>query len=196
MTILYAIAVGILAGLLLGGRLDGILAMRFRWPFLAIAGLLVQVVLFSELGDRLAGDLGPAIYVASTVAVLLALLRNVALPGLWLAAVGALSNLAAIVANGGAMPADAAALRLAGFDGPGEHTNSIMLANPALRPLTDIFAVPAGVPLANVFSIGDVLIAVGVGWALAAAMRDSQSRTAIVPGGRSNDRVIGSHDNG
>lgn len=171
MTILYAIPAGIVVGFLLRGHLDGLLALRFRWAWLAIGGLLVQVVLFTEFGDQLAGDLGPVVYVGSTIAVLLALLRNVRLPGLAIAAVGSLLNLAAIVANGGYMPADAAALAAAGFSGPGDHTNSVVLAQPALRPLTDIFAIPAGVPLANVFSVGDVLIAVGVAWAIAAAMR-------------------------
>jgi hypothetical protein len=177
-TILYSIPAGILAGLLLRGRLDGLIALRFRWAPLAIGGLLVQVLLFSELGDRLAGAFDPQAYVLSTVAVLGAVLRNLALPGLPLVALGALSNLAAIVANGGLMPADRGALRIAGFDGPGEHTNSIVLADPALRPLTDIFALPAGIPFANVFSVGDVLIAVGIAWAIVAAMR---SRTGGAP---------------
>ena len=171
MTILYAIPIGIIAGLAFRGRADGLLALRFRWAWLAVGGLLVQVALFSEVGDRLAGGFSPGIYVASTLAVLAALLRNVNLPGLPIAAIGSLANVAAIVANGGAMPADPGALRLAGFGGPGDHTNSIVLAAPALRPLTDIFAIPAGIPLANVFSVGDVLIAVGVAWAIAAAMR-------------------------
>ena len=42
------------------------------------------------------GSLGVPIYVGSTALVLIALLRNVALPGLWVVAVGALSNMAAI----------------------------------------------------------------------------------------------------
>jgi hypothetical protein len=170
-TILYAIPAGIVAGFLLGGHLDGLLGLRFRWAGLALTGLLVQVVLFTELGDQLAGPFGPAIYVGSTIAVLLALLRNVRLPGLAIAALGSVLNLAAILANGGYMPADPGALATAGFSGPGDHTNSVVLAQPALQPLTDIFAVPAGIPLANVFSVGDVLIAVGVAWAIAAAMR-------------------------
>ena len=171
MTILYAIPAGIIVGFLSRGRIEGLLELKFRWAWLAVGGLLVQVVLFTELGDRLVGDFAPAVYVGSTLAVLLALLRNVRLAGLPIAAVGSVLNLAAILANGGAMPADLGALHLAGFDGPGDHTNSVVLAAPALRPLTDIFAVPAGVPLANVFSVGDVLIAVGVAWAIAAAMR-------------------------
>ena len=87
-----------------------------------------------------------------------------------LIAVGAVCNLVAIVANGGAMPADAAALVAAGID-PAGHTNSVLTADPALRPLTDIFAIPAWLPLANVFSIGDVLIGVGVAATIALAMR-------------------------
>jgi hypothetical protein len=180
-TILYAIPIGIVVGFLIGGSVDGLIAMRFRWAWLAIGGLLVQVVLFTKLGDRLAGDYAPAIYVASTVAVLIALLRNVRLAGLPIAAVGSVFNLAAIVANGGAMPADPAALAIAGFDGPGDHTNSVVLGEPALRPLTDIFAIPAGVPLANVFSVGDVLIAIGVAWAIAVAMRRGARSATAAP---------------
>jgi len=37
-----------------------------------------------------------------------------------------------------------------------------VLADPAFAPLTDIFALPDWLPFANVFSIGDVLIAIGV----------------------------------
>jgi len=37
--------------------------------------------------------------------------------------------------------------------------------------LTDIFALPRWMPLANIFSIGDVLIGIGVAIAIAAAMR-------------------------
>jgi hypothetical protein len=69
------------------------------------------------------------------------------------------------------MPADPAALRTAGLDGPGSHTNSVVIENPALQPLTDIFAIPAGLPFANVFSIGDVLLGIGIVVVIVAAMR-------------------------
>jgi hypothetical protein len=90
-------------------------------------------------------------------------------------AIGALGNLVAITANGGAMPADPGALALAGFSGPGEHTNSVVLAEPAFRALTDIYALPAWVPMANVFSVGDVLIGAGVALAIIAAMRGGEA---------------------
>lgn len=171
MFMLWAIPLGIGVGLLAGGRAGGLSRLRFRWAWLAVAGLLVQVVLFTSTGDALAGGLAPAIYVASTAAVFVAVVRNSGLPGMPIVALGSISNLAAIIANGGAMPADPAALAIAGLDGAGSHTNSVILPDPALRPLTDIFAIPAGWPFANVFSIGDVLIGVGIVIVIAAAMR-------------------------
>ncbi len=180
MFMLWAIPAGILVGLIARGRLDALSTFRFRWGWLAVAGLLVQVVLFTQAGDELAGGFGPALYVLSTVAVFVAVARNIRLRGMAIVAVGSLSNLAAITANGGAMPADPAALALAGLDGPGSHTNSVVLADAALRPLTDIFAVPAWFPLANVFSVGDVLIAVGIVIVIAAAMR--RPVQPVVPG--------------
>jgi hypothetical protein len=171
MFMLWAIPVGIGVGLLARGRLEALSALRFRWAWLAVIGLLIQVVLFTPTGDALAGRLAPAIYVGSTALVFVAVLRNIRLTGMPIVALGSISNLAAIIANGGAMPASPAALATAGLDGPGSHTNSVVLADPALEPLTDIFAIPAGLPFANVFSVGDVLLGFGIIVVIVAAMR-------------------------
>jgi uncharacterized protein DUF5317 len=181
MLILWAIPIGLVAGYALGGRTDGLSQLQFRWPWLAVGGLLVQVVLFTATGFALAGGLAPAIYVASTLAVLVAVLRNLDLAGMPMVALGALANLAAIVANNGSMPADPGALTLAGLTA-GDHTNSVVLASPSLQPLTDIFAAPAWVPFANVFSVGDVLIGLGIAWAIAAAMRRASGPQAASAG--------------
>ena len=171
MFMLWAIPIGIVLGLAARGHLDGLAALRLRWAWLAVAGLLIQGVLFSETGDELAGAYGPPIYVASTLAVFVAVARNLRITGMPVVAIGSLSNLVAISANGGFMPADPAALHAAGLDGPGLHTNSIVIENPAFEPLTDIFAIPASLPLANVFSIGDVLLGIGIVVVIVAAMR-------------------------
>jgi len=180
--LLASLPIGIIVGLALGGRLEALARVHLRWGWLAVAGLVVQVALFTPSGDALAGGLGPPIYIASTAAVFVAVLVNWRLAGMPIVALGALSNLVAIVANGGAMPADPGALAAAGLDGPGAHTNSAVVANPVLQPLTDIFAVPAGVPLANVFSVGDVLIGLGIVVVIAAAMRSPGPQPA--PGSR------------
>ena len=170
MFILYAIPIGIIAGYLTGGRLERLGALRLRWTPLALLGLAIQVLIFSDPVSGLVGDAGPAVYVASTAIVLVAVLRNVTIPGVALVALGAGCNLAAIVANGGWMPADAASLASVGGL-PSGASNSIVVADPALGPLTDLFALPAGMPLANVFSVGDVLIGVGIAVTIALAMR-------------------------
>lgn len=172
MFILYAIPLGIAIGYVVGGRLERLGGLHFRWGWVAIVGLLVQVVLFSRLADGLVdGGVGEVIYVASTAAVLVAVLRNLRVPGIAVVALGAVSNLAAIVANGGVMPTTLAALSTAGLTADPGFSNSAVLADPALQPLTDIFALPAALPLANVFSIGDVLIGVGVIVVVAVGMR-------------------------
>jgi Family of unknown function (DUF5317) len=168
--ILYGIAAGLVAGFLTGGRIDRLADVRFRlWP-LAIAALAVQVALFSPLADPLPVLAGRVLYVASTAAVALVLVANARLPGVAIVLAGAALNLAAIVANGGAMPASPAALASLGF-GIGGNTNSVIVDRPALGPLTDVFALPAWLPFANVFSVGDVLIGLGVAIAIAVAMR-------------------------
>jgi Family of unknown function (DUF5317) len=168
---LYAVVIGLAIGTMLGGRISGLGRLRFRWAGLAVAGLLVQVALFAEPVAARIGGLGSPIYVASSVAVLVALLRNLDITGLRVVAVGAVSNLTAIVANGGSMPASPDALRALGKSVGETYSNSTAAVDPILPGLTDIYAMPAWLPFANVFSIGDVLIGVGIVITVVVAMR-------------------------
>jgi Family of unknown function (DUF5317) len=171
--ILYAVPIGVALGYLIGGRLDRLGRLRFEWAWLAIVGLVVQIILFSPLLTAVADAVvGAAVYVASTAAVLVAVLRNIGVPGMPLVWLGAASNLAAVIANGGIMPTTNEALATAGLEPVTGLSNSAVIANPALGPLTDIFALPAWFPLANVFSIGDVLIGVGIVIVIALGMRN------------------------
>jgi Family of unknown function (DUF5317) len=171
MFILYAVVVGIVAGFVLGGRPDGLAALRIRWSAVILAGLLVQVVLFTDAVAARVGDLGPAIYVASTGLVLAAVIRNAAIPGIPVVALGATTNLVAIVVNGGYMPAGRGALEALGKLEPTIYSNSSVVADPMLWPLTDIFALPGWLPFANIFSVGDVVIGLGIVLTIVLAMR-------------------------
>ena len=176
MFILYAVVAGLLAGLLLGGRLESIGETRFRWGWLALVALAIQVVLFSPLAGDGLGEVGRWIYVGSTALVVVVVLANIRLAGLPIVLAGALSNLAAIIANGGSMPASPTALAAVGHTIDGGATNSTLVTHPALEPLTDVFALPSWLPMANIFSVGDALIGVGVAVAIAAAMRRKPAR--------------------
>ena len=169
--ILYALVAGLVIGRLLGGRFDNLGALSFRWTWVAIAGLAVQVALFSGPVSATVGDAGAPLYVASTVAVLGFVLGNAGITGMPIVALGAGLNLVAITANGGTMPASGAALASLGTGASSGYINSRELVAPVLLPLGDVFALPSWMPFANVFSVGDVLVGAGIFIVIVVAMR-------------------------
>jgi len=166
------------------GGTAGLAAIRIRWSAVIAFGLVAQVVLFSDPVARRVGDLGPLLYVGSTLVVLAAVARNVTIRGMPLVIAGALCNLVAVATNGGHMPASLAALEASGKAAPAFYSNSSLAPQPVLAPLTDIFALPSWMPLANVFSVGDVLIGLGVALVIVLAMRTSVD----APAGRDTAR--------
>ena len=190
MFILYAVLAGLVLGDLSGGNPARLGDLRFVWAPLIAFGLGLQVLLFSTpLGDAL-GTAAPAVYVASNIAVLIAVARNLAIPGLPVVLIGGAANLAAILANGGYMPVSPAALAALGRSGAEGYSNSRLFdgvgAGAVLGALTDLFAMPAWLPMANVFSIGDACIGVGIAIAVVAAMHGRgplETRQAPTAGG-------------
>jgi hypothetical protein len=189
--VLYAVVAGLLIGLLIRGRLSGLARLEFDWAPLIALGMAIQLALFSDPVASSVGSAGPPIYVGSTLLVLAAVCRNWSITGLPVVAIGAASNLAAIVANGGYMPASAAALAAQGRDAPSVYSNSSYVAEPVLAPLTDIFAMPTWIPFANVFSIGDILIAAGIAMAIVVAMKRGAGPERPTPAVR---REVALHD--
>jgi len=178
MFILYALVIAVPLAFLLGGRAAGLADLRIRWPWAISAGLVTQVVLFSSPLVHVVGTWGPVVYVLSTAVVIAAIAVNWRITGMPIVVLGAMSNLVAIVANGGYMPADPGAMASLGRLAIDGYSNSAILADPALKPLTDVFALPTWLPLTNVFSIGDVLIGVGVATVIIAAMRTMPTSSA------------------
>ena len=65
-----------------------------------------------------------------------------------------------------ALPASPSALAGAGLKLEPGFQNSTALVDPQLAFLGDVFCLPVSWPLSNVFSVGDILIALGIVWAL------------------------------
>ena len=178
--ILYAVLGGLAIGFLTGGSTGRLGELRFAWAPLIALGMAVQVLLFSTpLGDAL-GPFAPAAYIASNLAVLAAVWRNIAIPGLPMVLVGGACNLLAIVANGGYMPVGPDALAALGRLPSEGYSNSRLVDGVVFGPLTDLFAMPSWIPMANIFSIGDVLIGLGIAATIVLAMR--AGRVAAVDG--------------
>ena len=186
MFILYAVVAGLIIGLLTGGSLSRLGDLRFRWAPLILLGMVGQLLLFSTSLGAALGGAAPAAYVLSNALVLVAVLRNLAIPGLVLVFIGGAANLVTIVANGGYMPVSPEAIVAMGRLPKAGYSNSKLIDGVVLGPLTDIFAMPTWIPLANVFSVGDALIGIGAAIAVVAAMHGRAPMTtraaAVVQG--------------
>jgi hypothetical protein len=159
------VALAAVAVPLAGGRLGALVEVRLRHVWAIFAALGLQVVAL-EL-PWLSEGLRSALMVASYPVGALFLAANWRVPGMPLVALGGALNLLAIAVNGGVMPASRSALTGAGLpvDQPG-FQNSTALADPQLAFLGDVFYIPSSWPLSNVFSVGDIVIALGIVWAL------------------------------
>jgi hypothetical protein len=177
--ILYALLAGLVVGVASGGRPVALATIRFRWAPLIVIGFLAQIVLFSDVVAQRVGDAGPVLYVASTLLVIAAVLRNLDLPGLPLIVTGAACNMVAILANGGYMPTTEAAAAAYGRTAHAAYSNSQIVAAPALELLVDRIPLPRWLPFANIISIGDVLLAIGVFVLLVAVMRRGRDATSL-----------------
>jgi hypothetical protein len=183
MILIYFIIGGLLVGWLSGGHVERLGDVRIRWSGAAIVGLLVQVALFSPPITGWIGGAGPPLYVASSVVVFAAVLRNLGRPGIVLLAVGAALNAIVVAANGGYMPVTQEALATLGRPAPTGVYGNTSTAGPgtALPWLGDVIAVPPPIPLANAVSIGDVLIGLGGAVFIARTMRGANRRTSVIP---------------
>lgn len=159
--LLIAVALLLLVSPLVVGRWPArLLLRRWRLPVLVWAALVLQVVALEVAALR---DLAPALHVLTYVAAGAFLWLNRDAPGALVVGAGAVSNGVTILLNGGTLPASEQAAALAGLDYGEGFSNSAVLDDPVLPWLGDVFAWPAPLPLANTFSVGDVLIVVGVG---------------------------------
>ena len=172
MFLLPVVIVGVVVGLVLGGRIDRIAELRLRTPWLFYVAIGLQLLAFPSLFMpwRAGEGLATALSIGSYVCLLAVFLNNRRLTGMPIAGAGMLLNLTAILANGGHMPALPSAMRDAGLSYTGVHNNSVAAAHPHLAWFVDRWAAPGWVPAGNVFSVGDVLIAIGVVVLIAAAM--------------------------
>lgn len=149
-----SVALGVAGGLLFGGDWRRLGELRIRWwPVLAAAVAL-----------RVAGVLLPldlVAYLSGVLAVAVVALRNAALPGAPLIAIGALLNTLVFVVNGG-MPYDPVAADTAMIRPLlNDRLHVAASSDTRLAFLSDVIYLPI---FRNVYSVGDVVIAAGGFW--------------------------------
>lgn len=166
MIILAAIALTVAAVPITGGRLQALAHLRLRFVWLIWVSLAAQVVSGLVAAQMQSADVAAWLHLATFAPAGVFIWVNRRLPGAILMAVGGALNLTVIAANGGVMPARPAAWSAAGLPDVTDdvYANSLPTPDATLWFLGDVFFIPAGWPLANVFSIGDVLLVVGAGY--------------------------------
>lgn len=183
MLLVSSVAIGIAIGLFVGGKVANLGNLRVRlWPLLFLA-LLAQVIAFSPPfgGSAFMMSYGWMIYEATLVVTLMVMARNLSLPGMWILLLGSFLNALVIFANGGQMPVDLTLLsqavsELPATQDPNFYLNTApMTDSTRLNFLGDVLLVPESLPLRNVFSIGDMLIALGCVALIALTMRQPEA---------------------
>ena len=189
MILAAAILVGILTGLARGGKLQQLAGVPFRWGGLAVVafGLQVYIIYFPEQVGAGFVTLRLGLLLLSYALLIAVIWQNRKLPGLWLLGAGLVANLAVMLLNGGYMPVTQQALLQAGFAhsaqaAEGAHVLSskdVVMARDATLAwwLSDVFVLPPPFPIPSIFSLGDVLVALGGFWFLQVCMREEQTQS-------------------
>lgn len=160
MFLLPTLAVGLALALVLGGRPSKLAEVRLRATAAVALSLGLQLVLFTGLGSHVGHSARAVLHVVSYVLLAIFAAANRRVRSLFPVYLGMALNGIAITANGGSMPLSEAAARAAGLP-VGVDANVSADAH-RLWFLGDVFALPARLPLANAFSVGDLLIGVGM----------------------------------
>jgi hypothetical protein len=154
---LFAIGVGVAGGLLVGGRVGNLARLRFRGPLVVLAAVVVREAILLTPLNRVAG--AQYAYVLALAAIVAWTIWNFnRLPAMWIITAGTALNLLVIVANDGRMPV---APELAGSlirrGSVGQYT--VMGQGTNLNFLGDWIAL---YPVPEAYSIGDLLVAIGL----------------------------------
>ena len=181
MLVVFLCALGVASPLFALRWPAGLLLHKWRLPSLIWAALALQVV---ALEVPMPHTLAASLHVLTYAVAFGFLWLNRRVAGVLIVAAGATTNGVVIALNGGTLPASAAAVKAAGLDGDLAFANSGVVEHPVLPWLGDAFAWPAPMPLANTFSVGDVLIVVGVfvaAWVGSRRLGSARSRPGLKP---------------
>ena len=145
---------GLVLGLATGGQWQNLQRLDLKlWP-----GLLAGAV--ARAAAPFFGELALGASLVGLALVALVALVNRALPGAWLIALGSLLNAAVIFVNAG-MPIDPGALAASGKPAPSDGLHVILGPDTRLAFLADVLLTPV---VNNIYSVGDVVLAVGGFW--------------------------------
>jgi hypothetical protein len=179
MLILAGTVLALLLVPVLGGQLTRLAGLRLVNAQLISLALALQIFCISIVPTWPRPPL-IAMHVLSYVLAAVFVWRNRRLPGLPVLALGGSLNAVTIALNGGTLPASRSAMLKAGLPVHEDRfLNSGLRAHPHLAVFGDNYPSPSWLPLHNVYSIGDLLILVGVAWLIHRTCRSTLHRSVF-----------------
>jgi hypothetical protein len=163
---------------LFGGRHAALTHLRLRGTWLVAGALVIQIAIISVF-DFDAVAVSRSLHVATYLMIGVCLALNRTVRGMWLVTVGWLCNFIAIAANGGVMPASTSAAATLGRTSSDTFANSAPSAHARLAFLGDVLPTPHGLPMANIVSIGDIILLAGLALVVFAASRVPDPHPAL-----------------
>jgi Family of unknown function (DUF5317) len=162
------LAVGILVAAVARADLRRLGDVRLKATWLVALALLLQLLVFAiPWTTRFFAGSAVIVHVASYGLLVVFAVANLREPGFALAALGLASNAVVIFLNHGRMPVALSVWRTTGkaagdITQTGHYNNNVLTtAHTHLAFLGDVLPLPAAVPFANAFSIGDLLLLIG-----------------------------------
>jgi hypothetical protein len=189
MILVAAVLVAVLIGLVRGGSLRRLAELPLRWGSVTLVafGMQIYTIYFPETTSQGFFSLRGALLFLSYVLMFVVVWQNRRLPGVWVIGAGLLANFAVMALNGGYMPISPEALEQVG------HNHRVVSLEPGARVraskdillprdqttlwwMADVFVLAPPFPIPSVFSLGDVLIALGMFRLIQNGMRDGQKK--------------------
>ncbi len=179
-----AVLIGVVLGYLRRGRVKHLASLRLRHLWLVSVALLLQLAIFPLFSERpLLPYATTALHFLSYGLIFLFLFLNHHVLSFAPIGLGSFMNLLVIIVNGGYMPSSLTALERSGAQEVvahllknGVYGNVILMSGATrLNILGDFLYLPGSRPFAAAFSIGDLLLALGLIWLIAQGMRHNDS---------------------
>lgn len=173
----------VIVGYMKGGKFIRLKNLNFKKLSPIIIALVVQylVLIFSDRDLKVIGNYVEEIYLVSFILIFIGVIINMNIPSLWIVFVGAISNFIVFVMNGMKIPVSFDALKIAGMNSTiklmesGQYKLYDAITNGTdYEILGKIIAIDNILPLAGVFSVGDILITMGLFVFIESSMNDKK----------------------
>ncbi len=171
MLLLWGVVLGVVIGFIRGGTIANLENLDIRYLWLILLSLLIQLLIFPLFAEQpIVGFATEIFHAVSYVLLGVFIIANFRIPGIPMMGAGMASNFLVIALNGGYMPSSVVSLIKSGeyavaynLIREGTYGNVInMKGSTTFEFLGDWLYLPSWFPFSTAFSLGDLLIALGL----------------------------------